>query len=180
MSAPESSQLSCFAVLTSVREPPPRRSPRSAQKPSTSTSSHWWFTAPRPDTPPDKCLPAEPREAFARIAGCKAIRDMFDARFSKGWRLDVLEGMNEASAAAARRRGGAVGGRVGAGPGPLGDGAAEGARERGREGGREGPVGGGGEGRSVRERAEGETAGSGLAGRVTRRGDEKRRGRGRE
>ena len=38
----------------------------------------------------------EVREAFDRVATCKAIQDMFDARFDKGWRLDVLNGMNEA------------------------------------------------------------------------------------
>jgi hypothetical protein len=65
------------------------------QKPSKVTSSHWWHTAPAPDTPAEKVLPADMREAFDRIATCKTIRDMFSARFSKGWRLDVLNGMNE-------------------------------------------------------------------------------------
>jgi hypothetical protein len=68
------------------------------QKPSKVTSSHWWHTAPAPDTPAEKVLPADMREAFDRIATCKTIRDMFSARFSKGWRLDVLNGMNEARA----------------------------------------------------------------------------------
>mmetsp|Transcript_20091 Transcript_20091/g.42135 ORF Transcript_20091/g.42135 Transcript_20091/m.42135 type:complete len:668 (-) Transcript_20091:106-2109(-) len=66
-----------------------------AKGPSRDTSSHWWHTAPSPETPAERVLPAETRAAFDRIATCKTIRDMFDARFSKGWRLEVLNGMNE-------------------------------------------------------------------------------------
>lgn len=66
-----------------------------AKKPSTATSSHWWHTAPSPETPAERVMPADVREAFDRVATCKTIQDMFDARFDKGWRLDVLNGMNE-------------------------------------------------------------------------------------
>lgn len=66
-----------------------------SKSPSTKTSSHWWHTAPRPNTPAEQVIEAPVREAFDRIAKCETIRNMFHERFAKGWRLDVLNGMNE-------------------------------------------------------------------------------------
>uniref|UniRef100_A0A7S0Z2X0 phosphatidyl-N-methylethanolamine N-methyltransferase n=1 Tax=Hemiselmis tepida TaxID=464990 RepID=A0A7S0Z2X0_9CRYP len=65
------------------------------QGPSKTTSSHWWHTAPSPQTPPSQVLPAEQRKAFDQIAKCKTITDMFHSAFASSWTLDVLNGMNE-------------------------------------------------------------------------------------
>jgi len=66
-----------------------------AKGPSTETSTHWWYQAPRDDTPPQTVLEEAPKSAFHRIATCDTINNMFRKRFGETWSIDVLWGMNE-------------------------------------------------------------------------------------
>jgi len=63
--------------------------------PSTSTSTHWWYQAPKPDTPPEQCLEKAPKDAFYRIANCPTITNLYKNHFGSNWKVEVLDGMNE-------------------------------------------------------------------------------------
>jgi len=63
--------------------------------PSTTTSSHWWYLAPTPDTPAERVLDKPQKEAFARIAQCDTIVNMYKDVFGENHVVDVLDGMNE-------------------------------------------------------------------------------------
>jgi len=63
--------------------------------PSKTTSTHWWFQAPTPETSPDRCLDKAQKEAFARIAECETIQNMYREVFGENHDIEVLEGMNE-------------------------------------------------------------------------------------
>ena len=63
--------------------------------PSTATSTHWWYEAPTPETPKERCLDKAQKEAFSRIAQCETIRNMFHECFGENHDIEVLTGMNE-------------------------------------------------------------------------------------
>ena len=63
--------------------------------PSKTTSTHWWYQAPNAETPSDQCLEKTQKEAFARIAECETIQNMYRDVFGDNHDIEVLEGMNE-------------------------------------------------------------------------------------
>ena len=63
--------------------------------PSKATSTHWWYQAPTEETPPERCLDKPQKEAFARIAQCETIQNMYRDVFGENHDIEVLDGMNE-------------------------------------------------------------------------------------